>query len=168
MTSTEVAKRSPGAIAAMNEVNAELTARMARIPEAPDDGGAAMFWQLINAKSWEDLNNPWSAQGLAKLVGKQIRIETIHKMVSDIAEGPGWYLVAICVDTKTGEEVTFTTSAVAVMIQLIIMYTNDWLPCICIPRVAEKSTKSGFYPQHLEIIAVAPRGARNSDEQVPA
>lgn len=168
MTGTEVAKRSRTAELALAEVDAELTRMLETVPEAPDDGGAGMFMQLLAAKSWEDLNNPWSAQGLAKLVGKQIQIMAMHKMVSDLSEGPGWYLVVICVDTKTGEEVTFTTSAVAVMIQLLIMHARGWLPCIVIPRVAEKPTKNGFYPQRLEIIAVAPRGARNEDAQVPA
>lgn len=153
MTGTEVATRSQSAIAALDEVNRELTARLAAVPDAPDDGGAAMFMELLNAKHWKDLDAPWSAQGLAKLIGKKILIDAVHKMVSDLKDGPGWYLVAHGVDTATGEEVTFTTSSVAVMIQLILMVTNNWMPCTAIPRVAEKPTKAGYYPQHLEIVS---------------
>lgn len=152
MTSTEVSTRSAGAIAEMAAVNAELTRRLETVPESPDDGGASMFMALLNATSWRELDAPWSAQGLARYVGKTIVIDAIHKMPSDLEDGPGWYLVAHGADRATGDEVVFTTSSVATMIQLIIAYTQNWLPLTVVPRVAEKPTKRGYYPQHLEII----------------
>ena len=147
----------------MDHIDAELTARLAAVPEAPDDGGASLYMQLLNATHWKDLDSPWSAQGLAKLIGKTLVITAVHKMESDLEEGPGWYLVAYGADKHTGDEVTFTTSSRAVMIQLIIAVTENFLPLTVIPRVAEKATKRGYYPQHLEIVdgpVMAPAGAR--------
>lgn len=156
MPSTEVAQRSAAEIEAMDKVNAELTRRLEAVPDSPDDGGAGMFMALLNVTHWKDLDAPWSAQGLAKYIGHTIMIDLIHKMPSDLEDGPSWYLVAHGVDTGTGEEVTFTTSSVATMIQLIIAHTNGWLPLTVIPRVAERKTKRGYYPQHLEIVAGPP------------
>jgi hypothetical protein len=152
MTSTEVAPRSQSQIDALSAVNAELTRQLLTVPDAPDDGGASMFLQLLGAKTWMDLDAPWSAQGLAKLKDKTLLLLRVHKMPSDVEDGPGWYLVVDAVDKATGEEVTFTTSSVAVMIQLLIMHVNGWWPMTVIPRVAKKPTKRGFYPQHLEIV----------------
>lgn len=137
----------------MDKVNEELTRRLAAVPDAEDDGGAGMFMALLGATHWKDLDAPWSAQGLAQYVGQQIVIDALHKMPSDLEEGPGWYLVAHGADTRTGDEVVFTTSSVATMIQLIIAHTQGWLPLTVIPRVAEKPTRRGYYPQHLEIIS---------------
>lgn len=152
MSSTEVAPRTASELEAMAQVNQELTRRLKAVPDGPDDGGASLFMQLLSVTHWKDLDAPWSSEGLAKYIGKMIIINAIHKMPSDIEDGPGWYLVVHGAVAETGEEVTFTTSAVAVMIQLIIMATNGWLPITVIPRVAEKPTKRGFYPQHLEIV----------------
>jgi len=152
MSSTEVAVRSQSAIDAMNAVNAELTRQLQGVPEGEDDGGAGIFLQLLQAKTWAELDDPWSAAGLAKYVGQTILVRELHRMPSDIADGPGWYLVAKGVNTGTGEVATITTSSTAVMCQLLTGYINGWFPMTVIPRVAERKTKSGYYPQHLEIV----------------
>lgn len=151
--STDVEPRGNGQIATLEHVNAELTRRLEAVPDAPDDGGASLFMALLNVTSWKDLDTPWSAKGLGKFKDLLVVITAVHKMPSDLPDGPGWYLVAHGATEATGEECTFTTSSVAIMIQLIIAQTNGWLPLTVIPRVAEKPTKRGFYPQHLEIVA---------------
>ncbi|MCL6626645.1 MAG: hypothetical protein K6T68_08695, partial [Alicyclobacillus shizuokensis] len=52
---------------------------------------------------------------------------------------------------SSGERLTVTTGSVSIVAQLARAVAIGALPLRCIPRVANKPTKQGYYPQHLEI-----------------
>lgn len=131
--------------------NLRLREMLEQVPGQPDDPIAGMMEQLLTAERIEDLDTPWNAEGLADSIGRVLAFHSIKRMVSDIEDGPGFYLVCSVTDTHTGEMTTKTTSSVMVMVQLIIAHTNGWLPGLFIPRKAEKATKRGYYPLHLEV-----------------
>ena len=72
------------------------------------------------------------------------------------------FLVVDAADAKTGEALTFTTSAVSVVLQLARAWSLGLFPLIADVVVAERPTARGFYPYHLRIIAAGNQGKSNA------
>lgn len=162
MTTTEVVKRSAATIARLAAINTKATELLADIPTAEDDGGAGIYEMLLNAVDLTDLNRPWENSGLEAMQDQRLIIDGMTKLESDYAEGPGWYLLLHGASEATGDEVTASTSSLAIMLQCVQIYRKGWMPCTVIPRVSERKTRSGYEAWHLEIIPPgAPRPGDN-------
>ena len=129
-------------------------------PIPGDDGSGAerIVVQLLNAKTIDDLNEPWEATSGRALAGKRLSIRGVTQRPSQFDDGAGIFLVADAIDAKTGDIATFTTSAVSVVLQLAVAHKLGMFPILADVVVADKPTARGFYPYHLRVIAAGTRG----------
>lgn len=137
-------------------VVAAYEAMIADIPEAGGDGYASILIQLAAAEHPDDLDAPWRSGGLEDFINQPLVIRGIRKMPSEFGGGLPWFLVADAAVIATGELVAITTGAVAVVAQLAKAHALGAFPWRVIPRQSERPSKSGYYPQHLEVV---PQGA---------
>jgi len=123
------------------------------IPESDGEGAESIIRQLLDAQTIDDLNAPWEGSSGRSLAGKRLTIRGCHQRPSSFEDGAGIFLVVDAADAKTGESLTFTTSAVSVVLQLARAWSLGLFPLIADVVVAERPTARGFYPYHLRIIA---------------
>lgn len=136
----------------------QIEQAVAAIPDGGDGGAERIIEALLAAKTIDDLNQPWEGTSGSKLAGKVLRIDALTKQPSDFTDGPAIFLVVTSTDTKTGEKVTWTTSAVAVIIQLAQAWRLGLFPIIAEVVLAERETKRGYRPYHLRVIGVGGNG----------
>lgn len=134
------------------QVVASYEAMIADVPEAGADGFASILASIALATDVADLDAPWRSQGLGDLVNQRVVVTGIRKMPSDYAGGLPWFLVMDGALVDTGETVAVTTGAVSVVAQLVKAHNLDAFPLVVIPRQADRPSRSGFYPQHLEVV----------------
>jgi hypothetical protein len=166
MASQEVATTDAAEVA---PISAELAERVRTLmaPIPGDDGAGAehIVAALLAATTIDDLNAPWEATSGRALAGKRLQVRGISQRESQFEDGQGVFLVVDAVDVKTGEPAMFTTSALAVVIQLAVAYAHGMFPLLAEVVVADKPTKRGFYPYHLKILAASSgRPAAGSDD----
>lgn len=142
----EVAAYSPEIIAQVREL-------VAAIPDNDDTGAENIVAQLLAAETIDDLNAPWDGTSGRNLAGKRLQVRGVSARRSTFEGGTGIFLVADAVDAKTGERAVFTTSALAVVLQLAQAYKRGMFPLLAEVVVAERPTARGFYPYHLRILA---------------
>lgn len=136
------------------EVIEHVRRLIADIPGDDGTGAERIITQLLAAKTFDDLNEPWESTSGKKLAGMRLRIRGLSQRPSTF-EGPvGIFLVVDAADVKTGEQMTFTSSAMAVIVQLAVARDLGMLPMIAEVVVAERPTARGFYPYHLKVLAV--------------
>lgn len=140
----------------------ELVARVrelvAAVPGDDGSGGERIVTQLLAAASIDDLNAPWDGTSGRNLAGKRLTIRGIVQRPSSFDGGTGIFLVVDAADSKTGEALTFTTSAISVVLQLAKAHNLGMFPLIAEVVVADRPTSRGFYPYHLRIIAAGNHG----------
>jgi hypothetical protein len=124
-----------------------------QVPETPDDdANERILAQLAQASAIAQLDDPWRSEGMKAYRDVPLRVTDITRRPSDF-EGPiPFFLVVKAGRLDTGELVTFTTSALGAMAQLVKAYVSGWLPLDVIPRQAERPTRAGYWPMHLEVI----------------
>lgn len=127
-------------------------AMIADVPEAGADGFASILAALALATDPADLDAPWRSQGLGDLVNVPVRVTGIRKMPSDYPGGLPWFLVIDGAIIETGETVAVTTGAVSVVAQLVKAHQLGAFPLDVIPRQSERPSRSGYFPQHLEVV----------------
>lgn len=142
----EVAAYSPELVAKVRELVAD-------IPDNSDSGAEAIVAQLLAAETIDDLNAPWDGTSGRNLAGKRLTVRGVSARPSSFEGGAGIFLVADAVDAKTGERAVFTTSALAVVIQLAQAHKRQMFPLLVEVVVAERPTARGFYPYHLRVLA---------------
>jgi len=124
------------------------------LPGASDTGYGDLLDKLLSATTFEDLNSPWSGTSGRDLAGRRLLITTVSQRPSSYEGGPQIFLVVESTDTRTGEQVTWTTSALAVIVQLAVCHQRGWLPAIAEITAAAKPTAQGYTPYHLTITAI--------------
>lgn len=128
----------------------------------PAEGGAGVegiLTQLLSAATVDDLNRPWAGTSGRELAGRRLNIRSMIRRPSQYDDGPAIFLVVQCADAKTGEEVTFTTSALAVIVQLAVAHRMGMFPVLAEVVVADRPTERGYYPYHLNILAAGRQNA---------
>lgn len=144
--STELAVMAPA-------IRERFDALFTNVPVADvDEATLAIITEIMAADDPDDLDSPWLGQGMRKLQGRVLRVDSIKRLPSDYKEGPGWYLGCDCSLTEVGEKLFVTTGSVAIMVQLIVAHLKGWLPMEVVPRQAERASANGYYPMHLEIV----------------
>ena len=133
------------------DIVAAYASMLAEVPDAGGDGFESILEAIALASDAADLDAPWRSTGLESLVNTPIRIERIRKMPSDYPDGLPWFLVVDAAVVSTGELVTFTTGAVSVVAQLAKAHALGALPMVVTPRQSDRPSKSGYFPQHLQI-----------------
>lgn len=147
----EVAEYSPAVLA-------KVRALVAAIPGDDGSGGERIVTQLLDATTVDDLNAPWEGTSGRNLAGKRLSIRGLAQRPSSFEGGAGVFLVVDAADAKTGDATTFTTSSIAVVLQLAQAYAMGMFPLICEVVVSPRPTARGFYPYHLRILAAGRKG----------
>lgn len=130
----------------------EVNTLLESLPDAPDDGGLALYRQILGAGSWRELDAPWSGKAMSLWAGQVLIIDAVHRMPSTTESRLNYYVVAHGALRETGDEVVFLTSSLAAVIQLVNAHVHLWLPMTCIPRVAKRPTRRGRTAQWLDIV----------------
>lgn len=124
---------------------------LAAVPDAGGDGMDGILAALAMATDPADLDAPWRSAGLELVVNVPLRITGIRKLPSDYPGGLPYFLVIDGAVTETGETISITTGSVSVVAQLVKAHALGAFPLNVIPRKAERASKAGYYPMHLEI-----------------
>lgn len=139
-------------VALRKEIIAAYEARLDTVPDAGGDGFESILAALLLATDVRDLDAPWRSAGFGELVNVPLILTGIRKMPSDYPGGLPWFLIADGAIVETGETVSITTGAVSIVAQLAQAHALDGFPLKVIPRQADRPSKSGYYPQHLELV----------------
>lgn len=165
MASTDLAPKDDNAPAPLPEhILEQVRSIVAQVPGDDGTGGQRIVEQLLAATSIDDLNAPWEGTSGRSLNGRRLRVLGITQRPSQFDDGAGIFLVVQAADAKTGEAVTFTTSAVAVVLQLAQAWVRGMFPLLADVVVAQRPTSRGFYPYHLQILAAANATAAGSTD----
>ena len=125
---------------------------MSDIPESdPNDATARIVAQILAAETPEELEEPWNGEGMRALSGRLLRITDVRRLPSEFLSGPGWYLGCTAVLVETGESKFVTTGSLSILAQIGRAVQAGWLPIDVVPREAEKPSRNGYRPMHLEI-----------------
>lgn len=135
------------------ELVAAVEMMMDGIPEAGGDAFESIIGSIIAVNDARDLDAPWRSAGMGELANQRIRIDAIRKSPSDFPGGLPFFLLCDGAFVETGEVFTVTTGAVSVVVQLAKAHQLGALPLVCIPRVADRPSKAGNFPMHLEMVA---------------
>jgi len=157
-TSKAVAKRNDAADVEMvisPETREMFASMVVAVPEADGSGTERILLSILNAKSWDELDDPWDTEKSAALVGVELAIHTITRHVSSYADGLGVFLVVHGKRLDDDTETVFSTGSVSVVAQLVRAYMLGAFPMYAKLVQSDKPTARGYYPQHLEILASA-------------
>lgn len=135
---------------------AVLSALLEAVELIPAEGGGGMdgmLETLLAARSIDDLNRPWNGTSGRELAGRRLRLTDVIRRPSQFDDGPQLFLVVTCADAKTGERLTMTTSALAVILQIAIAWNLSMFPLLVDVVAAERPTARGYYPYHLTVLA---------------
>lgn len=134
----------------------EMFAQMVvAIPEADGSGTERILLSILNAKTWDELDDPWDTTKSDELLGVELAIHTISRHASSYADGLGVFLVVHAKRVDDDTEVVFSTGSVSVVGQLVRAFMLGAFPMYAILRKSDTPTKRGYYPMHLEILASA-------------
>lgn len=131
-----------------------IIAEVQNIPDGDDGDSWGMIEQLLASESAEDLNRPWDGTSGRDLENRRFRITGVTKRPSAFDGGPEIFLVVHSTDMGTGEAVTWTTSSLAVIVQLAVAHNRAWFPIVADITPAAKPTKRGFRPYHLTVVRI--------------
>lgn len=129
----------------------ELPALIAAIPDAPDDAEARIIESILNASSAQEIDAPWRSGSLVKYRDQTLTITELSKVPSDKDPVVGYFVVLRGTVRGTGEPFTASTSSHAILAQLVRIWLAEALPIDVIPRVAERPSRNGFHPMHLDL-----------------
>lgn len=122
------------------------------LPEPDDDVMARIAAQVLAAETPDDLDTPWSQEGMREFFHVPLRVWSVRWADSEYEEGPPIFIIVEADRMDTGEPIVTTCGAEAVMAQLIKAHMAGWLPLDVKPTPARKPTKSGNMPYHLEVL----------------
>jgi hypothetical protein len=151
LTTAELELKAQRDLEARQTINREIARLLQNVPGRSEQAGLEMFMQILSATTLDELDRPWNGNGMGDYIDKRIRIDSIRQEPSSFKDGPGVFLVASGMDYSTGAVISFMTSSVYEMAQLLVAHDNKLLPADFVPRVAVKPTENGYYPRHLEV-----------------
>ena len=131
----------------------ELPELIQGVPDAEGDAEERIIEALLNARDIQDLNKPWESGSLSKWKDTVLTVTELSKLPSDKDQAMGYFLVLRGTVRGTGEPFVASTSSHATMASLVRLWLADAFPVDVIPRKADKPSRSGFYPEHLEIVS---------------
>lgn len=149
--------KAPGATVT-RPVTADTALEMYRgmitaIPEAPESDGSELIAQILMSTDISDSRGTQKLPAGKDLVGRTLAVQSVVRYPSDIDGGLGWYLVADAVDTNTGEQVRFQTSAGSLMAWLVKLHFSDALPATI--KVTAAETRKGMTAISCEVLAAS-------------
>lgn len=132
------------------------------IPREDGSGTENILNQILNAKSWEELDEPWQSTDVDDILGKRLTLKRAIRRPSTFAGGLGQFVVCFMQDKKTGQDVVKATGAISIVAQVARAYALQCLPLEIEWCRADRPTENGYYPQHLAVFD----GVTRTAEQV--
>lgn len=148
---TAVVPAPEGGLILSDAALAAYEAMFASVPESDTGGFGPMLETIAMADLPGQLDAPWRSEGLKPYTDRLLRFESIRKAPSDFEGGLPWYLIVTAADLSTGEQLTLTTGAVAVVAQLVRAHALGALPLDATPRRSKRPNAAGYYSYHLEV-----------------
>lgn len=145
------ANATPAQVARAEAVVAQLNIWLEAIPTSGEDGLLAILEQIVAVEDPGQLDAAWNTAGFGEWLGYALKISNPRKAKSKLAGGLGWFLIVDAIVHATGEQITLTTSATAIMGQILVASAKNMLPMDFTPLEKEEPTENGFYPQHLKV-----------------
>lgn len=116
----------------------------------PQQAALDMVRQILAAETVEDVLKRAEALHARDILDQTIVLTGVRFNESDLGgDGPDFYALLEIVD-ENGEAQVVTCGAITVMAQVWKLNELGALPMRAVLREAEKATKSGFKPMHLE------------------
>lgn len=119
------------------------------IPPLGEDASMRIVDQILSAQSAGEMDKIWESGNLNEWMDQTIIIRGIQRGDSTFKDGLGSFLICDCLDPETGESMVITTGSLNVTVQLAWAYVKLGCPFSAIPRVSERPTPDGYYPQRL-------------------
>lgn len=108
--------------------------------------------RILSAETIADVFKSQTMQKSDDWIGAVIEVTDVRWNESTIEESAGIYAVVTATDTKTGEQIMFTTGARQVIAQLYKCDKQGWLPVTVRLCEAQKPSKAGYRAQWLELV----------------
>lgn len=134
-----------------NKVLATLTTWLEAVPTSGEDGLLAILEQIIAVEDPNMLDAAWNTAGFGDWLGWALTLSNPRKAASKLAGGLPWFLIVDAVVKDTRQRLTLTTSATAIMAQILLANAKGFLPMDFVPLEKDEPTENGFYPQHLKV-----------------
>lgn len=134
------------------EIVSSYESMLASVPDAGEGSFERILQQIASATDKAALDAPWRSSGLEEYANVELAILSIAKMPSDFPGGLPWFLVIDAMIPATGEALTITTGAVSVVAQLVKAWALGAFPLRVVPIVAERASRSGYHPVHLQLV----------------
>jgi len=141
-----------------NETRALFASMAMAVPDGDESGAEQIILAILNAKSWDELDDPWNSARADALLNVELRIDSLTRRPSSFADGLGIFLVVHGIRMDTKEPAVWTTGSVGTVAQLVKAYMLGALPLYAVLRQAERPTERGYYPHHLEIMGSGATG----------
>ena len=145
------ANPTPGQIERADAVISQLNTWLEAIPTSGEDGLLAILELIVAVEDPMQLDAAWNTAGFGDWLGYALKLSNPRKAKSKLAGGFGWFLIVDAIVHATGEQLTLTTSATAIMGQILLASAKGYLPMDFVPLEKEEPTENGFYPQHLKV-----------------
>lgn len=139
-------------IAIRPEVRMQFAQMATAIPTTDGNGSEAIILAILNAKTWDELDDPWDSEKAKDLIGVEMRIDEIIRHQSRYADGLGIFLVVRGERLDTHQAITWATGSVSVVAQLVKGYLLGAFPLYVMLDQSDQPTERGYYPQHLRVI----------------
>lgn len=153
-TATPVPVTADAPMVLPGQVLAAFDDALMAVPESGEGGMASILLAIAQATDPLDVDAPWRTSDLTSLVNIPLRISGVRRAPSDFDGGLGWFLIVDAANIATGELVTITAGAVAVVGQLVKLHALDAFPVDVVPRESPSKTPGRSPSQHLEIVRV--------------
>lgn len=147
--------------------NERLLAKFAEmavlIPREDGNGTENILEQILNAETWEALDEPWQSTDVDDILGRRLTLLRAIRRPSSFKDGLGQFVVCFMRDKKTGKEVVKATGAIAIVAQVARAYALQCFPLEIEWCRADRPTENGYYPQHLAVFDGVTRTAEQVD-----
>lgn len=167
-TDVAVPETPTAAVVAISQENRAMFAQMVTmVPGAEDDGINSILAQILKASTWAELSDPWNTEKSAQMVDIDLRIDSITRHDSSYQDGLGVFLLIRGKRMDTEDEFAFACGGVSVVAQLVTAYALQAFPLYGTLRRADKPSKRGYYPLHLDVTGSA-AGVLQPGQRKPA
>lgn len=157
---SEPVDEQSGELVLASETRAMFASMVTMVPDAEGDATESIVLAILNAKTWDELDDPWDSEKALELIDVEQRIDTIMRRPSSYTSGLGVFLVVKGKRMDSDEPIVWTSGSVSVVAQLVKAYALGAFPVYAVLRRSERPSANGYHPQHLEITGSGGRSGK--------
>lgn len=155
-------KAAPGTDVAVysEDLLTALAPLLDSVPWRATGDGSEMALRILEADSWEDLNDGGKMPSVQSLAPCRLKVTAVSKAESDLEGGFPVYLILEGTNLTTGQPLLAQTGAGQVFLKLVKLAAFDALPAVVQITRSDKATAAGFYPLNLIVEGATPAGSK--------